>query len=221
MATFRLVERIGEGSYSKVYKAISETSQKVLAIKIINFRDAPKSYIQSREIKILRECSHPNIAPLLDFIVNEKTIYLVFEYFPMNLSQYYRYYRNIYNRNLDRTQIRNIIIQVCSALQYLHSKGIMHRDIKPENVMINPSTQEIKLIDFGFAKPVDSNSHTGYMVTRWYRPLEIVLGLEYNQKVDVFAVGAIFLELLLGREMFPSQSNMEQLYMLLNVCGYP
>lgn len=139
----------------------------------------------------------------------------------MNLSQYYRYYRNIYNRNLDRTQIRNIIIQICSALQYLHSKGIMHRDIKPENVMINPSTQEIKLIDFGFAKPVDSNSHTGYMVTRWYRPLEIVLGLDYNQKVDVFAVGAIFLELLLGREVFPSQSNMEQLYMLLNVCGYP
>lgn len=139
----------------------------------------------------------------------------------MNLSQYYRYYRKIYNRNLDRNQIRNIMVQICSALAYLHSKNIMHRDVKPENVMINPATQEIKLIDFGFAKTIEEQRNTGYMVTRWYRPLEIVLGLNYNQQADVFAVGAIFLELIHGREIFQSQSNTEQMYLLLNICGYP
>lgn len=56
----------------------------------------------------------------------------------------------------------------------------MHRDIKPENVMINPLTQEVKLVDFGFAKNKRIGNNTDYMVTRWYRPLEVVLGLNYD-----------------------------------------
>lgn len=78
MTTFRLIEKIGEGSYSKVYKAVSNSCQKMVAVKIIKFKDAPKTYIQERELKILRECNHPNIAALLDFIITEKAIYLVF-----------------------------------------------------------------------------------------------------------------------------------------------
>lgn len=98
----------------------------------------------------------------------------------MNLSQYYRYFKSIYNKNLDINHIIHIMIQISSALAYLHSKNIVHRDIKPENIMINPQTQQIKIIDFGFAKYKDPHCCTGYMVTRWYRPLEIVLGLPYD-----------------------------------------
>ena len=87
--------------------------------------------------------------------------------------------------------------------------------------MVNPLTQEIKLIDFGFAKEIGPHKNTNYMVTRWYRPLEVVLGLHYNEKIDVFAAGAIFLELLKGEEIFQSSSNNEQMYILLNICGYP
>jgi serine/threonine protein kinase len=87
--------------------------------------------------------------------------------------------------------------------------------------MVNPLTQEVKLIDFGFAKHLGKQQNTGYMVTRWYRPLEIVLGLEYDEKIDVFGAGAVFLELICGREIFPSSSNTDHLYLLLNICGYP
>ena len=59
--------------------------------------------------------------------------------------------------------------------------------------MINPLTQEVKLVDFGFAKYTGHAQNTDYMVTRWYRPLEVVLGLSYDEKIDVFAAGAVFL----------------------------
>ena len=117
----------------------------------------------------------------------------------MNLNQFYRHYQNLYNRNLDEHQIRHIMIQLCSALSYLHSLHIMHRDIKPENIMIDPSTLHIKLIDFGFAKKVADDPMTAYMVTRWYRPLEVVIGLKYDHKIDVFAAALIYLELTHGK----------------------
>ena len=78
MSTFRLVEKIGEGSYSKVYKAINDVSLKTLAVKIISLKSVPKKFIMSREVRILRECKHPNIAPLVDFFLTESSIYLVF-----------------------------------------------------------------------------------------------------------------------------------------------
>jgi serine/threonine protein kinase len=97
----------------------------------------------------------------------------------------------------------------------------MHRDIKPENILIDPDTLNIKLIDFGFAKLSNTPNNTNYMVTRWYRPLEIVLNLPYNEKVDVFAVGALILELYLGNEVFRSGSNIDQFYWIVNICGFP
>lgn len=121
----------------------------------------------------------------------------------MNLSQYYRHFKSSHNRNLDLKQVTHIMVQLCQAVAYLHSKNIMHRDLKPENIMIDPLTQQIKIIDFGFSK-ISNGDCTGYMVTRWYRPLEIVLGLPYDHKIDVFALGSIFLELIHGKEIFRS-----------------
>lgn len=111
----------------------------------------------------------------------------------MNLNQFYKHYQSTYKRGLDQAQVRFIMLQICSALGYLHSLQIMHRDVKPENVMIDPNTLNIKLIDFGFAKKIIDDPDTGYMVTRWYRPLEVVIGLKYDQKIDVFATAAIYL----------------------------
>lgn len=111
----------------------------------------------------------------------------------MNLNQFYRYYQSQYNRGLDQAKVRFIMLQLCSALSYLHSLHIMHRDIKPENIMIDPTTLNIKLIDFGFAKKIIDDPDTGYMVTRWYRPLEVVIGLKYDEKIDVFAAASIYL----------------------------
>lgn len=100
-------------------------------MKIISFKDAPLDYVSSRELQILKEVSHPNIAKLLDCIVSKSSIYLVFEYYSMNLNQFYRSYQTQHNRNLEEAQVRHIMVQLCSALAYLHSLHIMHRDVKP------------------------------------------------------------------------------------------
>jgi serine/threonine protein kinase len=113
------------------------------------------------------------------------------------------------------------MMQVCSALSHLHSMHIMHRDVKPENIMVDPATLNVKLIDFGFAKRLNEDPLTGYMVTRWYRPLEVVIGLKYDEKIDVFAAAVIYLELLKGKEIFQSATNMDQLNRLLLFGGYP
>lgn len=105
---------------------------------------------------------------------------------------------------------------MCQALGYMHQCGLMHRDIKPENVLIDPSNLAIKLIDFGFATQVNQyGPNTQYMITRWYRPLEIVLNLPYDGKADIFALGALLLELYLGEEIFRSASNLDQLYWII------
>ena len=158
---------------------------------------------------------------MLDFIKTDNSYYLVFEYFPMNLTQYYQFYRGLSQRKLPQRQVEKIMTQISAGLAYLHGKGIMHRDIKPENVMVDPSTLTVKLIDFGFAKHTKLQPHTDYMVTRWYRPLEVVLGCNYDEKVDVFAAAAVYLEMLEGEETFQSESNMDQLHILLRICGHP
>lgn len=91
--------------------------------------------------------------------------------------------------------------------------NVIHRDIKPENILIDPATLHVKIIDFGFANENrNHNMNTQYMVTRWYRSLEIVLDLPYDFKADIFALGAMILELYLGEEVFKSSSNIDQLY---------
>ena len=78
--------------------------------------------------------------------------------------------RIIKQSKLALPQIRFIMLQICEAIAYLHAKNIMHKDMKPENVMIDPLTLQVKVIDYGFAK-IHEGECTGYMATRWYRPM--------------------------------------------------
>ena len=147
-----------------------------------------------REIKILQKFSHPNIIKLLNVWNDDTFTYLVFEHMPCDLIGFYKDVKKKKLRCLNDQEVSYIMYQIAEGIAAMHKKGIMHRDIKPENILINPKTLEVKLIDFGFA--TESNSYgknTQYMVTRWYRPLEIVLGLPYDVKVDIFSLGALMM----------------------------
>ena len=123
-----------------------------------------------------------------------------------------------------------IIYQVLKALKYMHSGDLIHRDIKPSNILLNADCS-IKICDFGLARSVaptvisnqDSSNPvmTDYVATRWYRAPEILFGSpSYTKGVDVWAVGCILAEMIVGKPIFPGTSTLDQLERVLEVTGF-
>jgi len=111
-----------------------------------------------------------------------------------------------------KLKIKNILYQLLSGLSYCHLLKILHRDIKPQNILMD-NNENIKIIDFGLARTYESiRPFTIEVVSLWYRAPEILLGqTEYTAKVDVWAVGCIFGELLFNKVLFKGENELDQL----------
>ena len=118
----------------------------------------------------------------------------------MNLNQFYRYYQSQHNRSLDQAQVRFVMLQLCSALSYLHSLHIMHRDIKPENVMIDPTSLHIKLIDFGLSSLYQPKEQLSTACgSPCYAAPEMIAGKRYHGLMaDVWSCGVILFAMVCG-----------------------
>lgn len=217
---------LGKGAYGVVFKAVDKRSGEVVGLKKIfdafqNSTDAQRTY---REIMLLQEMNgHENIIRLLNVIKaeNDKDIYLIFEYMETDLHTVIR--ANI----LEDVHKEFIIYQILKALKYIHSAGIIHRDLKPSNILIN-SDVNIKICDFGLARSLALGKEgslpvlTDYVATRWYRAPEILLGsTKYSKAADLWSVGCILGELLMGKALFPGTSTLNQLNKILEVTGKP
>ena len=119
--------------------------------------------------------------------------------------------------------IPNCANSACFTFRYCHSLNVLHRDIKASNLLIS-KTGELKIADFGLARMVTDKRKdlTPTVITLWYRPPEILLGLKkYDSKADMWSVGCVLAELLNGRPLFPASSEPEMLKSIWNFCGYP
>jgi cyclin-dependent kinase-like len=108
------------------------------------------------------------------------------------------------------------------ALDFLHSNDIVHRDVKPENLLVN-KTGLLKVCDFGFARstlPNQSALYTDYVSTRWYRSPELLVGdANYDKTVDIWAIGCIYAEMFNGMPLFPGDSDLHTLKLILDMFG--
>jgi mitogen-activated protein kinase 15 len=213
---YELIQKLGKGAYGIVWKAMDKKYKQIVALKKVfdafhNVTDAQRTY---REVMFLQELNgHENIIRLRNIIKadNNKDLYLVFDFMETDLHHVIR--ANI----LQEIHKQYIVYQILKSLKYIHSAELIHRDLKPANILID-SECHVKVADFGLARSVASTQDDGnfkltdYVATRWYRAPEILLGsTKYSKAVDMWSVGCILGELILGKPIFPGTSTLNQI----------
>ena len=226
MNKYQIIKLIGDGTYGQVYEGINKESKTKVAIKKLKKKMSSwEECILQNEVRILRKLNHENIVKLLEVIREQNSdVSYIFEYCDCNLFQFIENYRK-QKMYISEMKIRNIIYQIVCGVKYLHSCNIMHRDLKPENILIIINNNLIKIADFGTAKEIPdfkNNSLTDYVCTRWYRAPECTLkSTNYNEKIDVWAIGCIMAELYTLKPLFPGIEEFDQINKILKIVGTP
>lgn len=196
---FRFDKVIGSGSFGKVFRAISKSTGNSYAIKTIS-----KSFIKNlmladqlkNEIKILINCDHENIVKVFGCTEDAESIYVV-----MELAEDSLFKRLVSLKKFSEPQAAEILTQILKALHYLHSltPPVLHRDLKPENVLCIRS--RYVLADFGWSN-IDNNLRNTFCGTPDYLAPEMINGKGHNDRLDIWTVGVLMYELLVGRPPF-------------------
>uniref|UniRef100_A0A1A9W2K4 Protein kinase domain-containing protein n=1 Tax=Glossina brevipalpis TaxID=37001 RepID=A0A1A9W2K4_9MUSC len=195
---------IGAGNYAKVKIGYSEEYGRRVAIKIISKVKAPAEYIQKflpREIDAVKGLHHENLITFYQSIETSHRVYLI-----MQLAEngtLLDYVRD--KKYLDEPQAKNLFKQLVSAVEYIHSKGVVHRDIKCENLLLDENWN-IKLIDFGFARKDTRSSDNQVILSKTfcgsyaYASPEILKGVAYDPFLsDIWACGVVCYAMVFGR----------------------
>ncbi|KAI0349995.1 kinase-like protein [Trametes cingulata] len=242
---YNILGFISSGTYGRVYKAQSKDSDgRIHAIKkfkpdkegdVVTYTGISQSAI--REIALNREISHENIVALKEVILEDKSIYMVFEYAEHDFLQVIHHHSQTLRSNITQPVLKSLTYQLLNGLLYLHNAHIIHRDLKPANILIT-SSGVVKIGDLGLARlthqplqPLFAGDKV--VVTIWYRAPELLLGAKhYNKAVDIWAVGCVMAELASLRPIFKgeeakldSKKNVpfqkDQLLKILEVLGTP
>ncbi|XP_047331466.1 probable serine/threonine-protein kinase At1g54610 [Impatiens glandulifera] len=222
--TFEKLDKIGQGTYSNVYKARDLITGKIVALKKVRFDSSEPETVKfmAREILVLRKLDHPNVIKLEGLVTSRmsSSIYLVFEYMEHDLTGL----TSVQKVKFSESQVKCFVKQLLSGLEHCHNNGVLHRDIKGSNLLID-NNGILKIADFGLASFYDPNLNqpmTSRVVTLWYRPPELLLGAtSYNVGVDLWSAGCILAELLSGKPILPGRTEVEQLHKIFKLCGSP
>jgi tRNA A-37 threonylcarbamoyl transferase component Bud32 len=221
LGRYEILEELGRGAMGIVYKGRDPKLNRETAIKTIRFTDdfdeeqAAKIREQFyREAEVVAKLSHPNIVTIYDVGEDLDLSYLAMEYLEgENLEAYAR------KDNL--MPIRkgiDVTAQVCDALAYAHSHGIVHRDIKPANIMILENGL-VKVTDFGIARATaSSKTRTGVIKgTPYYMSPEQISGMKVDGRSDIFSLGIVFYQLLTGELPFGGENLAAIMYQITTV----
>ncbi|KAK1302981.1 putative serine/threonine-protein kinase [Acorus calamus] len=222
--SFERLDKIGQGTYSNVYRARDLDNEKIVALKKVRFDNLERESVRfmAREIHILRRLDHPNIIKLEGLVTSRtsSSLYLVFEYMEHDLAGL----ASVPGLKFTEPQIKCYMQQLLRGLDHCHGRSILHRDIKGSNLLID-NNGTLKIADFGLASVFDPDHRhplTSRVVTLWYRPPELLLGAtNYGVAVDLWSTGCILAELYAGKPIMPGRTEVEQLHKIFKLCGSP
>ncbi|PVG04134.1 Pkinase-domain-containing protein [Serendipita vermifera] len=241
LSEYTIMRKLGEGTFGEVHQArrLKDSSQhgiRDLALKriIMHSEKEGMPITALREIKILKALNHPNIVKVLDIVVTPRTpkdagsVYMVFPYMDHDLAGL------LENPEvkLSPSHVKAYMKQLLEGLEYMHSNNVVHRDIKAANILIN-NEGILQIADFGLARAFTNKSkkeklerglekHTNCVVTRWYRPPELLMGERYyGAEIDLWGVGCILAEMFVRRPILQGNSDMDQLEKIWWLCGTP
>ena len=193
---YELGELLGEGGWGKVYSGTRLRDQTVHALKIIQKTDIDWKLL-TREVGVLQQLEHPNILQFHELILTPDECVIVTEL----LSGGELYSRLVKLEKLSESAAHGVVKALLSAICYAHQRGIMHRDLKPENIMLVSDEDDcpIKIIDWGLARPLSGSKRLSSDIgTPSYTAPEILGTREYGAKCDLWSIGVITFELLVG-----------------------
>lgn len=207
---FDQIATLGVGGYGKVNLYKHKVTGAQYAIKLTDktkFENKLQKELFAREVEMMYKIKHPNIVRLFTHFEDESNCYIAMEY--IRKGNLYSYTQSMPNKVLDAATTAHFVVDLVSALYYLHNMDppIIHRDIKPENLLV-ADNGELKLTDFGGSNYLDNNK-VRYTTcgTQIYHSPEMLLKKGYDTRVDVWAVGVLIFELMVGRPPFRQDSH--------------
>ncbi|AEE29679.1 Protein kinase superfamily protein [Arabidopsis thaliana] len=226
---YQIQEVVGKGSYGVVASAVDSHTGERVAIKKINdvFEHVSDATRILREIKLLRLLRHPDVVEIKHIMLPPsrrefRDIYVVFELMESDLHQVIKA-----NDDLTPEHYQFFLYQLLRGLKYVHAANVFHRDLKPKNILANADCK-LKICDFGLARVSFNDAPTAifwtdYVATRWYRAPELCGSFfsKYTPAIDIWSVGCIFAEMLLGKPLFPGKNVVHQLDLMTDFLGTP
>lgn len=240
---YQKLAAVGEGTYGKVYKALSLITHQPVALKRIRMENEKDGFpvTAMREIKLLQMLQHENVLRLVEMVVERGGVYMVLEYMEFDLTGLLAHPEIKFSP----ANIKSLSHQMLSGLSYLHRQSILHRDMKGSNILVN-SRGELKLADFGLARVYAKKrreDYTNRVITLWYRSPELLMGETiYGPEVDMWSAGyvtcspsflsfslmfitlsprCIILELYTTKPIFQGSDELNQLEVIYALLGTP
>lgn len=204
-------ERIGEGSFGYVYKA--QKGKRDVAVKILkNKEDSQQINYFEREVDMLRKANHPNIVQVISIHISKQSeLSIVMEFMDGgNLKDLLREDK----QGKEKEFTVRFIEDIGSAIEHLHSLGIMHRDVKPENIFLSKDHKVLKLGDFGLARATEGSRSrkTEIGSYRYMAPEVMISGGQYSEKSDVYSFGLCLVEVVSGKPVFDDIENDKRVF---------
>jgi aurora kinase A len=203
------------GKFGNVYLAREKKSKFVVALKVLFKSQLQKASVEHqlrREIEIQAHLRHPHILRLYGYFYDETRVYLILEFAPK--GELYKILQK--ETRFSEKQSAIYIHQLAGALVYCHSKKVIHRDIKPENLLVNLKG-DLKIADFGWSVHAPSSRRTTLCGTLYYLPPEMVNEKVYDEKVDLWSLGVLCYEFLVGSPPFEARNTQDTYKRIVHV----